>query len=174
MKYIDDQHRNPNMNYKDHRVGQLTRLICAKPLNLCIRICNLNLYICICVFVFWNGWISSALVADMCHKSQFVGNPPRRCLCLFPPPGLPTNSNILRRISPMMLLMVTMISVIFKMSGVAQSGFCRKFPFWAFCPFFPTAENGPQEKLLPVHYFCSSLIVHTRVCHISNAWTNGE
>ena len=110
----------------------------------------------------------------MCHNSQFVGNPPRRCLCLFPPPGLPTNSNILRRISPMMLLMVTMISVIFKMSGVAQSGFCRKFPFWAFCPFFPTAENGPQEKLLPVHYFCSSLIVHTHVCHISNAWTNGE
>ena len=85
-------------------------------------------------------------------------------------------------------MVLTMIMVIFKMlmicrilmTRVTQSGshLSRKFPFLLFVSFSPPAEDGRQENFsslpLPVHYFCSSLIVHTCVCHISNAQTNGE
>ena len=102
----------------------------------------------------------------MCHNSPFVGNPPRHGLCLFAPPGLPTNSNILRRRRPMVL---TMIMVIFKMlmicrilmTRVTQSGshLSRKFPFLLFVSFSPPAEDGRQEKLLVFAPPCPLLLL---------------
>ena len=102
-------------------------------------------------------------MVDICHNSPFVGNPPRHDLCLFPP-GLPTNSNILRKMR-LEVLMMTMIMVIFKtmimviyktmtmvifeammmvvMTRVTQSGsrLCRKFPFLLFALFSPSGRR---------------------------------
>ena len=121
----------------------------------------------------------------MCHNSPFVGNPPRHGLCLFAPPGLPTNSNILRRRRLMVLTMImvifkTMIMVIYKtmtmvifdamvlMTRVTQSGsrLCRKFPFLLFALFSPSGRwkttktarfSNPLPPLL-LHFLCVFVI----------------